>query len=80
MLPKTHYHSHGIKGHRKFDKEKYLKARAEKELCPFCSSENIYFSNPSLEGNTIYQEADCDDCTGEWRDKYKLMDVVEINA
>lgn len=56
---------------RKLLTDEQLKAYTKKPWrCPFCGSDNIEADSVDIEGGEAFQDCNCIDCEGVWRDIY----------
>ena len=55
-------------------REKYLRTRGER--CPFCGSERIEGGSFEGDGDTVWQDVECQACTRSWQDVYSLSDIL----
>jgi len=55
-------------------REKYLRTRGVR--CPFCGSERIEGGSFEGDGDTVWQDVECQACTRSWRDLYSLSDIL----
>ncbi len=54
----------------------YLKNSGGK--CLFCLSPNIVGNTYQGDGNTVWCEVTCDDCSRAWQDNYTLTGVLDL--
>lgn len=61
---------------KKLDKAFYMRNQGTK--CPYCGSENIdslQTEHDDFTESILYESVKCLDCSKEWTDEYKLIDV-----
>lgn len=62
---------------KNLQRDRYLDSGGNK--CPICSSKNIMcLENVQVDSDSAWQEVECHDCGGLWRDIYRLIDVEII--
>ena len=57
-------------------KKKYLEVNGV--LCPFCGSSDIRADSLESDGNEAWNNVHCEDCKEEWKDIYKLVDIIQV--
>jgi len=56
-------------------KDAYIKGGANRCPNPECRSEDITGGRVEIDSGGCYQPCHCGECTAEWNDVYKLVDV-----
>lgn len=51
-----------------------------REYCPYCENSQLSFGSVSFEGDYVFQDISCNDCSKEWRDSYEFKEFVPASA